>query len=396
MTELTLGQRIAAKRSELGLSQSALGEQLGVSRQSVFKWESDAAIPEIDKLITLSRLFGVSLDWLLGIGDPPRTESPAQEAQGFTERERQIIEQLSKQKPVVPQWLKALAIIAVSCGAVALINSCVSLYQSSRARAQAEEVQAQAAEYVSYMESYILPQTNVVQEFTCDVTPSINMDNASARFRISPYYHEEGHSAALLVMLGEEVMVLNDCTWNGVAWETETTLAPNNGYRILFTLTDEEGREFTQELNGTLLNNLGYNLTWPTNQSVTWDNLEIQDTGFLFTDMEVKIPLPGIFRNTEGLWEKCELVLADDAGTVLDRFDLMNRSAYSAEIDFDESDVDFTTRTVELQFPEPEEGTRLHLFLNGTLSTGHTFSFPVEQWKMQSSGLTNMFHEARD
>ena len=62
MTNLTLGQRIVLKRNELGLSQSALGEQLGVSRQSVFKWESDAAIPEIDKLIGLSRLFGVSLD----------------------------------------------------------------------------------------------------------------------------------------------------------------------------------------------------------------------------------------------------------------------------------------------------------------------------------------------
>ena len=53
MTDLTLGQRIAAKRNELSLSQSALGEQLGVSRQSVFKWESDAAVPEIDKLIGL-------------------------------------------------------------------------------------------------------------------------------------------------------------------------------------------------------------------------------------------------------------------------------------------------------------------------------------------------------
>lgn len=396
MTELTLGQRIAAKRSELGLSQSALGEQLGVSRQSVFKWESDAAIPEIDKLITLSRLFGVSLDWLLGIGDPPRTESPAQEAQGFTEREKQIIEQLSNRKPPVPRWLKALAIIAVSCGAVALINSCVSLYQSSRARAQAEEVQAQAAEYVSYMESYILPQTNVVQEFTWECTPSLNMDSATARLRISPYYHEEGHSAALLVMLGEEVMVLNDCTWNGVAWETEFLLKPANGYQILFRLTDSAGQELTQELHIPILSQLGLNLAWPTDYSVTWDELDAQNDSLTFTDLHVQIPLPGVFRCTTGLWEKCELVLADDAGTVLDRFDLMNRSAYSAEIDFDESDVDFTTRTVELQFPEPEEGTRLHLFLNGTLSTGHTFSFPVEQWKMQSSGLTNMFHEARD
>lgn len=395
MTELTLGQRIAAKRSELGLSQSALGEQLGVSRQSVFKWESDAAIPEIDKLITLSRLFGVSLDWLLGIGDPPRTESPAQEAQGFTEREKQIIEQLSNRKPPVPRWLKALAIIAVSCGAVALINSCVSLYQSSRARAQAEEVQAQAKQLIEQVQSQLFSQADVVQDFTWECTPSLNMDSATARLRISPYYHEEGHSAALLVMLGEEVMVLNDCTWNGVAWETEFLLKPANGYQILFRLTDSAGQELTQELHIPILSQLGLNLAWPTDYSVTWDELDAQNDSLTFTDLHVQIPLPGVFRCTTGLWEKCELVLADDAGTVLDRFDLMNRSAYSAEIDFDESDVDFTTRTVELQFPEPEEGTRLHLFLNGTLSTGHTFSFPVEQWKMQSNGLTNLFHEPK-
>ena len=38
---MTTGQRIAAKRKELGLSQEALGEKLGVSRQSIYKWESD-------------------------------------------------------------------------------------------------------------------------------------------------------------------------------------------------------------------------------------------------------------------------------------------------------------------------------------------------------------------
>ena len=63
----TTGQRIAAKRKELGLSQEALGEKLGVSRQSIYKWESDTSLPEIEKLISLSRLFSVSIGWLLGV-----------------------------------------------------------------------------------------------------------------------------------------------------------------------------------------------------------------------------------------------------------------------------------------------------------------------------------------
>lgn len=64
---MTIGQRIAQKRKERGLSQEALGEALGVSRQSVYKWESDNALPEIDKLITMSKLFGVTIGWLLGV-----------------------------------------------------------------------------------------------------------------------------------------------------------------------------------------------------------------------------------------------------------------------------------------------------------------------------------------
>ena len=51
MTEpaaMTIGQRIAQERKRLGLSQEALGEALGVSRQAISKWEADASLPEID------------------------------------------------------------------------------------------------------------------------------------------------------------------------------------------------------------------------------------------------------------------------------------------------------------------------------------------------------------
>ena len=50
---MTVGQRIALKRKELGLSQEALGEQLGVSRQSIYKWEADSALPEVERLLAL-------------------------------------------------------------------------------------------------------------------------------------------------------------------------------------------------------------------------------------------------------------------------------------------------------------------------------------------------------
>ncbi len=62
---MTLGERILQKRKECGLSQESLGEKLDVTRQTVYKWESDQAVPELDKLITLARIFGVGVGWLI-------------------------------------------------------------------------------------------------------------------------------------------------------------------------------------------------------------------------------------------------------------------------------------------------------------------------------------------
>ena len=62
---MTMGQKIAQKRKELGLSQEALGEQLGVSRQAVSRWETGSALPDAGNLLQLSRLFGVTADSLL-------------------------------------------------------------------------------------------------------------------------------------------------------------------------------------------------------------------------------------------------------------------------------------------------------------------------------------------
>ncbi len=60
-----LGNNLYELRNKAGLSQDALAEKLDVSRQSVSKWETDASVPELDKLIKLSELFNVTLDELI-------------------------------------------------------------------------------------------------------------------------------------------------------------------------------------------------------------------------------------------------------------------------------------------------------------------------------------------
>ena len=59
---MKLSQKILEYRKQQNLSQEALSGKLNVSRQSVSKWESDQATPDLDKLILLSQIFGVTLD----------------------------------------------------------------------------------------------------------------------------------------------------------------------------------------------------------------------------------------------------------------------------------------------------------------------------------------------
>jgi transcriptional regulator with XRE-family HTH domain len=61
--------KLQSLRKEKGLSQEDLAEMLGVSRQSVSKWESGITYPETEKLIAISEIFGVTLDSLLKEGD---------------------------------------------------------------------------------------------------------------------------------------------------------------------------------------------------------------------------------------------------------------------------------------------------------------------------------------
>lgn len=76
---MSVGSRIFELRMSKNLSQSALADMLDVSRQSVSKWETDSAVPDLDKLMKLCNVFDVTLDELTGRtdsmnGEPGKTE----------------------------------------------------------------------------------------------------------------------------------------------------------------------------------------------------------------------------------------------------------------------------------------------------------------------------------
>ena len=62
---MILADKIISLRKKAGWSQEELAQQLGVSRQSVSKWEGAQSVPDLDRILQLSRLFGVTTDDLL-------------------------------------------------------------------------------------------------------------------------------------------------------------------------------------------------------------------------------------------------------------------------------------------------------------------------------------------
>lgn len=83
---MSLAENIYRLRTEQNMSQLDLANALEVSRQSVSKWETGTAVPELDKLVKMSDLFGVTLDELVGRASPtPAAAVPPEAAPNVTQ-----------------------------------------------------------------------------------------------------------------------------------------------------------------------------------------------------------------------------------------------------------------------------------------------------------------------
>ena len=103
-------------RTGKGLSQEELAEKVFVTRQAVSRWESGATTPSVDKLKTLARIYGVSLDWLcsdaadreLHEAAKPEADRPPDDAPAGKEGEK-------KQKIRAIAIALAIVVIAFAC-----------------------------------------------------------------------------------------------------------------------------------------------------------------------------------------------------------------------------------------------------------------------------------------
>lgn len=175
---MTLGQRIQELRKAMGLSQEGLGERLGVSRQAISKWEADGAVPEVDKLIALSRLFGVSLNALLQV------ELPAERA-GEEDRAAEYVQTARREQR------RGRAVSALLCGAFLLLAA-LGIWQEVRVRrleAQADELRVITAAYldpavlVGAWDFQVQASNPAETVLYVSMTPAVALEGMSVSFR---------------------------------------------------------------------------------------------------------------------------------------------------------------------------------------------------------------------
>lgn len=217
---MTLGQRIQELRKAAGLTQESLGEALGVSRQAVSKWESDGGIPELDALIAMSRLFGVTIGQLLGVEEPVSAE---EESTSTMDEERveailsRYVEESRQHEPTkrppLASWaiaaialVAAIAIAAVSIGRVREVRQDINdLWDNV---AQVESIVTNVRNQIGGLSQNIREQvgealemqSRFVNDFSHELT-AVNMENQTVTLRFDATLREYTAGSTLQILI---------------------------------------------------------------------------------------------------------------------------------------------------------------------------------------------------
>lgn len=114
---MNLGENIYRLRTERNLSQGDFADALEVSRQSVSKWENNSAVPELEKLMKMAQLFGITLDELVqGRQDAPPASAPPS---GEPAAERVIYVEQPAKRGLSTQQI--IGIVLLGLGGLALV-----------------------------------------------------------------------------------------------------------------------------------------------------------------------------------------------------------------------------------------------------------------------------------
>ena len=254
---MTIGQTIAAERRKLGLSQEQLGEKMGVTRQSISKWESDAALPELEKLIALSRLFRMPVGQLLGIEEPavPETESALApepvEVQQLAER---IAGEYLRQQPKPrrwPRWVSLALIIGLGLGLWQTSQRLSNLEQNywslqSSLGALRSSV-SQLQDLPSSIRQLLEEQASLTLSQSAQIT-TVDLTEGTATFALSaqPKEYRQDYSALFYALDGQGERTEIPASYDGTRITAELTVPLSQSAEIYLTLRAPDGTETSQ------------------------------------------------------------------------------------------------------------------------------------------------------
>lgn len=260
---MTIGQRIAQKRKEEGLSQEALGAALGVSRQAIYKWESDSALPEIDKLITLSKRFGVSVGWLLGVEDSAFEDAPREHDRAeLTETQLKMVEEIVGRYIAAQPAPKRRKKWPFLLAAVILLFALVRLFdQFDMLRMQNESLQNNISRVERSVDSQIGGISERVEEIlksqndlTADygvelIHRDLARNTVTFSLRAVPKTHVDGMTAVFLADCGSGPVESPGAAAPGQAFTGEITAELTDSISLSVVFTYPDGTRQTQLLD---------------------------------------------------------------------------------------------------------------------------------------------------
>lgn len=299
---MSVGQRISQKRKERGLSQETLGEALGVSRQSVYKWESDSSLPEIDKLIALSRLFGVTIGWLLGVeesaesreGDPAQpTEAGSAE---LTETQLKMVEEIvdrylaARQPPKKRRWpwalgaasgLALLLVLSNLRGELRTMQDQYNSLQNSITNVT-YSVDSQIGGIASRVESVLKNQNNLTASYGAEIV-SADLAANTVTFSVyaAPKTYTEGMTAVFTVDDGSGPREVPGKLGADRTFSAELTCALTDGISlsVVFVTGDVRETQLLENYSYLYTNSLPNVMDYDDPLSMMW--LGLNDEGAL-------------------------------------------------------------------------------------------------------------------
>ena len=380
MNEQTLGQRIAAERKKLSLSQEALGEKMGVSRQAISKWEADGALPEIDKLIAMSRLFGVSLGWLLGV-----EEESAARSDTFSDEQLELIRRMI---PQPPQPRKASWIVAAIFSAAALVIALFGRPAVPNYTGEINRLQNELQALKSTVSSMVYQQEAMMEEnaekllLDHNITFGGIQPDGTARviFTATPREWAPGQTASLSVLLNGAKVAEVPCTIDGAVCTAAVDLPLENGYEYHFVTTDGEGGQKFQYLDNGNCSYLKSDTTLMVECWVVPDADYRRNTLYVL-GMELMITQPPLSVKFETVeWTQMDYVVSVNGREVCRESFLEADVRDSMEYSISESSRVFSG--ISLQ-----NGDQVTLTIEVAISTGLSETITAGEWILQNGKL---------